>query len=151
LELQSTYSVSSDETALAWSIINDHYLTDLPLLYPPHIIAITAIFLAVTLKPTQMNMHSTANPGPGAANLVQSAANSLLGAVAGRDSVNQHNGVQTKSQKLLSSLAESDLDLEGIIDCVQEIISLYEVWEQYNDKVCKEQITRFVKARGLDK
>eukprot|EP01097_Dermamoeba_algensis_P000196 TRINITY_DN1070_c0_g1_i1.p1 TRINITY_DN1070_c0_g1~~TRINITY_DN1070_c0_g1_i1.p1 ORF type:complete len:141 (-),score=25.14 TRINITY_DN1070_c0_g1_i1:397-819(-) len=30
----------------AWSIINDSYLTDVSLLYPPHIIALSALFLS---------------------------------------------------------------------------------------------------------
>ncbi len=41
--------------------------------------------------------------------------------------------------------------MEAVIDCVQEMISLYEAWEGYNDRACKEQIARFVRARGLDK
>ena len=47
-------------------------------------------------------------------------------------------------------LAESEVDMNSVVDCTQEMISLYEVWEQYHERVCKEQIARFVKARGLD-
>jgi cyclin-C len=43
--------LTADEAALAWSIINDSYLTDLPLTCAPHILAIMAIFLAVALEP----------------------------------------------------------------------------------------------------
>ena len=50
-ELQSDLALTSDEVALAWSVINDHYLTDLPLLHPPHVIAIMAIIIAVVFKP----------------------------------------------------------------------------------------------------
>jgi cyclin C len=60
-------------------------------------------------------------------------------------------GARTKVQKLASWLAESNIDIEAIVDCTQEIISFYEVQEQYNEKLTKEQINRFVKARGLDK
>ena len=38
-----------------------------------------------------------------------------------------------------------------MVDCTQEIISFYEVQEAYNEKLAREQINRFVKARGLDK
>lgn len=31
------------------------------------------------------------------------------------------------------------------------MISLYDVLDQYSEKVCKEQVGRFVKGRGLDK
>ncbi|KAI9703808.1 MAG: RNA polymerase II holoenzyme cyclin-like subunit [Candelina mexicana] len=150
-ELQSIFSLTQDEMSLAWSVVNDHFLTDLPLLYPPHVIAITAIFLSVVLKPMQTSLYAggtaaTATAISNAAQAVSSSAGngSLAGAAAGSNQ-------QLRVQKLVSSLAETNVDLEAIIDCTQEIVSLYEVWEQYNEKVCKEQIARFVKARGLDK
>lgn len=58
---------------------------------------------------------------------------------------------RSKVQKLSIWLAESNVDVEGIIDCTQEIVSFYEVQEQYNEKLVREHINRFVKARGLDK
>src|ERR1700754_612912 len=76
-ELQSSLSLTPDEVALAWSIINDHYLTDLPLLYPPHIVALTAVFLAVVLKPTQTSLHAAATSAVAAASAVQAATNSV--------------------------------------------------------------------------
>ncbi len=48
-------------------------------------------------------------------------------------------------------LAEGEVDIGAVMECSQEMISLYEVLEQYSEKSCKEQISRFVKARGLDK
>ena len=58
---------------------------------------------------------------------------------------------QTKVAKLVQWLAESEVDVAAMVDCIQEIVSLYEKWEQYQDKVCKEQIARYLKARELDK
>jgi cyclin-C len=143
-ELQSgssSFPLTPEENSLAWSIINDHYLTDLPLLYPPHIIALTAMFLAVVLRPTQssLQMHAT-----NVANALQALGNS-------KSPNNQPTGAQSRAHKIVNWLSESDVDFNGMIDCTQELISLYEVWEQYNDKVCREQINRFVKGRGLDK
>ena len=34
------------DLVVAWTIINDTYASDLPLLYPPHILALTAIYMA---------------------------------------------------------------------------------------------------------
>jgi cyclin-C len=48
--------LSNDEVGMAWSIINDSYLTDLPLTCAPHTIAIMAIFLAVAFQPTNKIM-----------------------------------------------------------------------------------------------
>ncbi|KAI9732387.1 MAG: RNA polymerase II holoenzyme cyclin-like subunit [Cirrosporium novae-zelandiae] len=146
-ELSSTFPLSHDETSIAWSIINDSYLTDLPLLYPPHSIAITAIFLAIVSKPNPEGIR-------GAILTVANIASSLN---AGKEPA--HSGTasqsvnpplyQNKLQKLVSWLAESQISIDAVIDCTQDICSLYEIWEQYNDggRVCKDPIQRMLKCR----
>ncbi|KAF2686563.1 C/H/G cyclin [Lentithecium fluviatile CBS 122367] len=137
-ELQTQFQLTQEENALAWSIVNDHYLTDLPLIHAPHVIAITAMFLAVVLKPTQggLQIHAA-----GVANALQTLGNARGGASQGTN----------RCQKLVDWLAESSVDMEAVIECTQELISLYEIWESYADKNCKDQIAKFVRARGLDK
>ncbi|KAI0121416.1 cyclin-C [Hypoxylon sp. NC0597] len=156
--LQSDFYLTQDEINLALSVINDHYMTDLPLLYPPHIIALTAILLSLVLRP---------NPVPGGNNTPNIAA--VTGALAqaqqarpnasgsgqstpsGTEKDKQQEARVGKVQRFAAFLAESNVDIEGMIDCTQELISFYECHEQYNDKMTREQINRFVKARGLDK
>lgn len=144
-ELKDSLNMDQDDISLAWSVINDHYLTDLPLMHPPHIIAVTAMFLALTLKPTPAGLQAAANTAAALANTPQ-----LL-----KDPKRSGNGgpntIPNKIQNLVSWLADGEVDIKAVIECTQEIISLYEVWEQFNEKTCKEQIARFVKARGLDK
>ena len=160
--LQGTFSLTQEESTLAWSIINDHYMTDLPLLYPPHVVAVTAILLAMVLRPAntaggQPTASSSINSST--ANNIAFAAHAALtsaGPSAGnqpRPSANDKQiGIpRTRIQKLSIWLAESNVDIEGIVDCIQEIISFYDVQEQYNEKLTREQINRFVKARNLDK
>ena len=147
VELQNTMNMAQEEISLAWSIINDHYLTDLPLLYPPHIVAVTAIFLAMVLKPTQAGLQAATTAAATLANVAQAAKGGELSQMS-------DVGVTTpqgKVQSLVKWLAESEIDIKAVVDCAQEIISLYDVWEQYSEKICKEQIARYVKARGLDK
>jgi cyclin C len=144
-ELQGTLSLAQDDFSLAWSIINDHYLTDLPLLFPPHVIAVTAIFLAMTLKPTQTGLQGAASTASVLSG-TSSSTKDQSGMTRGPPNT-QHQ----KVQNLVSWLAEGEVDIKAVVECSQEIISLYDVWEQYNEKACKEQIARFVKARGLDK
>lgn len=48
-------------------------------------------------------------------------------------------------------LAEGEINIKSVVDCAQELIGLYQAWEVYNEKSCKEGIARFVKGRGLDK
>ena len=143
--LKETLSMGSEDISLAWSIINDHYMTDLPLLFPPHIVAVTATFLAMTLKPTPAGVQAAA-----------SAASTLSGATSlPREelgaSQNPPSAQQKKVQYLVSWLAEGEVDINAVVECSQEIISLYDIWEQYNEKTCKEQIARFVKSQGLNK
>jgi cyclin-C len=152
-ELQTTLSLTPDEIALAWSIINDHYLSDLPILNPPHVIAVAAIFLAVVLKPGQTNLQNVSVSMSAAA-----VAGAVQAATTARNpsstTLKTENGAlpltAPKVQKLVSWLAEGEISIEAVVECTQEIISLYEVWQQYDEKACKEQIGKFVKARGLD-
>ena len=131
--------MSQDDITLAWNVINDHYLTDLPLLYPLHVIAAMAIFFALTLKPSQSGVQAA---------LATMVLSSKEAPSAENENITAH---KKKVKHLLDWLAKSQIDIKAMIDCTQEIISLYEVWETYNDKTCKEQIARFVKARNLDK
>ncbi|KAJ8128553.1 hypothetical protein O1611_g5079 [Lasiodiplodia mahajangana] len=154
---RSDFSLSQDESNLALAIVNDHYMTDLPLLYPPHVIALTAILLALVLRPN--------SPGGQAANMAAAATAAIAQAQAstrasGNSSQNnpgasdrekQQEGRVSKVQRYAAFLTESVVDIEGMVDCTQELISFYECHEQYNDKITREQINRFVKARGLDK
>jgi cyclin-C len=145
-ELQTFLSVTSDEVNLAWSVINDHYLTDLPLLYPPHIISVMAIIIAVVFKPSQTNFHGAGPP---------SLAGALRdGGVAGAFAAfgdKNSPGQPPRIQKIINWLAESEVDIKAVIECTQDLVSLYEVWEQYNEKHCKESIGRMVKSKNLDK
>ncbi|KAI5858280.1 cyclin-C [Durotheca rogersii] len=155
--LQSDFFLTPDEINLALSVINDHYMTDLPLLYPPHVIALTAMLLSIVLRP---NMAPGGNPPANIAavttTLIQahsraSASGSGQNTPGPTEKDKQQEARMGKVQRFAAFLAESNVDIEGMIDCTQELISFYESHEQYNDKMTREQINRFVKARGLDK
>lgn len=129
--------MTAEEISLASNIINDHYNTDLPLIYAPHVIAITAIFLAIVLRPVSAGLqaHSAATTS----GAVQGALTIGLGAMSGGKT---H---QVKVIKMIEWLAESKIDIEAVIHATQELISLYEVWEGYSERPCKEAISRFMK------
>ncbi|KAI1076518.1 cyclin-C [Whalleya microplaca] len=153
--LQSEFYLSSDEHNLAVSVINDHFMTDLPLLYAPHIIALTAILLSLgrpLLTGAAQNMAAAA-----AAAALTQAQGRTGGGGSGQSTPGttekdkQQNPQGAKMNRLMAFLAESNVDIVDMVDCTQELISFYECHEQYNDKMTREQINRFVKARGLDK
>lgn len=179
--LQGEFNLSPEESALAWSVINDTYMTDLPLLYPPHVIACTAVLLAVVLRPTGGNGAgggqgggNNGNPQAGlaaaAAALSQARAaqggngnTTPLGTPASSQGSQPDAGQAEKKaaatpdarvgkvQRFAAWLGESGIDIEAMVDSTQELISFYECHEQYNDKLTREQINRYVKARGLEK
>lgn len=278
--LQAELGLTPDELTQAWSIVNDHYMTDLPLLYPPHVIAVTAIVWVLVLQPPMpggsnngggiglmgQTMGTVSNSGAGGNSMGGSnsqnnsglvgmggggsasiqppplllslsslgpgtstpgggtpgtpgmggmgtpttaggfpnmsssrsvafahaqaqvaAAAALLGGggpmqhmppgvnmgsqggYPGQNSNNNGNagngsnntptddapppdgGRSATMQWLIRWLAESGLDMEATIDCTQEMISFYMASEEYNEKLTREQINRFVKARGLDR
>ncbi|KAK8216359.1 cyclin-like protein [Phyllosticta capitalensis] len=152
-DLQSSWKLTQEEQTVAEYLINDHYLTDMPLLHAPHVVAIAAMVLAVTIGPPQaqagLNMLSAANMQSAMANLANAggAAGGGAGAAGGAGG----GGSPARIQHLMNWLAETSIDIDGVADCTQEFISLYEVWETYNEKLCKDQINRFVKTRNLEK
>ncbi|KAK4251611.1 RNA polymerase II holoenzyme cyclin-like subunit [Corynascus novoguineensis] len=208
LALQDEFGLAQDETSLAWTVINDHYMTDLPLLHPPHVIALTAVLLALVLRPSSNSAGGSGSSGNSNANAGAAAAAAAAGAggvamaasalaqaqaqaqaqahakaaamvAAGGGGGSQGSSQQqqasffqggsqgegtaatepkkatdprlAKVQRFAAWLADSNIDIEAMVDCTQELISFYECHEQYNDKHTREQISRFIKARNLDK
>jgi cyclin C len=161
-EFCPVFGLSSEEAQLAHSIINDCYNTDLPLLYAPHVIAITAVFLAVVLRPSGqppgLQAHSSQNsPGHLSSGLnspssaMPGFSPSLSGSAAQQAFLGGFSGLKQagpKLSKLVDWLAESKVDMNAIVDATQELVSLYEVWESYSERTCKEAITKFVKDAG---
>lgn len=152
--LQAEFSLSQDELTVAWQVINDSYATDLPLVYPPHVIALTAILLSLVLRP------GVGGGAIGAANLATAAVTlqQAQGRAGGGGTAPVEGGDKktpdprmAKVQRFASWLAESNVDIEAMVDTTQELISYYECHEQYNEKLTREQVNRYVKARGLDK
>ncbi|KAL8673027.1 MAG: hypothetical protein Q9168_002550 [Polycauliona sp. 1 TL-2023] len=144
-ELQSRLDLAQDDVSMAWSIINDHYLTDLPLLFAPHVVAIAAIFLALTLKQSSGGQQTAENMAMYLTDSRQTIKDRLS------NTASTENIRENRVRSFGKWLAEGEVDLEAVADSMQEIISLYDIWDRYSEKTCKDQIAHFVKARSLDK
>ena len=173
LSLRSELPLNDEDVSLTRSIINDTFMTDLPITYSPHTICLVAILLALVLRPSQgsssQGSSSQATGSAAAAGLA--AVQATLSQVQGRGALpstpptTTTEGVSTpdarekaaqdarvvKIHHFVAWLSESQVDIAAMVDATQEIISFYECYEQYNDKLTREQVNRFVKARGLDK
>lgn len=121
-ELQKTLSLSSEEIAAVWSVINDHYVTALPLQRPPKVIAIAAIVLVLVVR-TSQGSGSGARPGGAQAN---------------------------RAEQIMRWLGKSEMDIAAVAESVQELVSMYAALERYNEKTCKEQLGKLARARGLN-
>lgn len=183
LKESSKLALSNEELSLAWSIINDTFMTDLPLKCPPFLIAVTAMFLAVVFVPgksslefksptteLQAMLESTrfASLGgrPGISNSIGQAmdvagmarGSGMAGSSPGQNQASTSARARTlaatvsseKMQNIINFLVESDIEIPRMIDATQEIISLYETWEQYNEKTVKDAIMRCIRQQHLE-
>jgi len=151
-----------EEFTSAWAYINDSYVTDLLLIYPPHIIGITAIFLTLIAKPqhSQSNVHAASV----SALSLMTAGSSNASAMSGQTNTPTGNNLSSvlaaansaansqqsaRSAVLTDWCAESGIDIEAVIECTQEMISMYDVWDSMSEKSCKDQIIRMIRGRQL--
>ncbi|KIX92381.1 uncharacterized protein Z520_11855 [Fonsecaea multimorphosa CBS 102226] len=189
--------LTNDELGLAWSIINDSYMTDLPLTCPPHLIAVIAMFLAVVFWPSvkaagtlrPLPHEALSNPesshfsslGVGGRQSLSTPFSNVLGnlqmsnQIAAQSSNNLNGKTPSlsqndpalqqsadkekavsfskeneKIQNTMKFLVESGINIEQMIEGTQELISLYDIWEQYSEKSVKDAVARCMKTRGLD-
>lgn len=143
-ELEGVFGLSGEEMGLAGLVVNDSFCTDLPLLYPPHVIAITAIFLAVVLRPASqpagLQAHSVnAAASPTSPAMSSTAAQTALAGFAGLKQAGP------KLSRMVDWLAESSVEMESVVDATQEMVSLYECWEGYSERGVKEWVYRFMR------
>ncbi|KDR74307.1 hypothetical protein GALMADRAFT_227379 [Galerina marginata CBS 339.88] len=118
----------------AWSIINDTYRSQLCLLYPPHLIAIAAIYLTFIL-------HPPARPDSEHESAAESSPEQPAPSRQPRRSSRQANHTSTqaaspkKPQDVIAFLSELNVSLPLIATIAQEIISLYTLWDLYKEDV----------------
>ncbi|KJA18190.1 hypothetical protein HYPSUDRAFT_145355 [Hypholoma sublateritium FD-334 SS-4] len=115
----------------AWSIINDSYRSQLCLLYPPHLIAIAAIYLTFILHPP-----TRPDSSPVAAEHISADG------ARRRSSRQAHNppraaATPKKPQDPIAFLADLNVSLPAVAAIAQEIISMYTLWDRYSeDSMC---------------
>jgi cyclin C len=112
----------------AWFIVNDTYRSELCLLYPPHLIAIAALYLTCIFHPAT---HETV-----AAVLASGSAGTTASAAVDpppRRSSRQAAERKKPAQDPLTFLAELNVSLPLIATIAQEIIAMYTLWDRYKE------------------
>ena len=98
--------LSPSEEQVIWSVINDMCVTDLSLLWPPHILAFAAILMGALTPAPQLSFYK--------------------------------GGLPTLPPKIADFFAQSEVDMDGVADCIQKIVTLYDLWKSYKAKEVKD-------------
>ena len=130
-EMRAQLKLTPDEFSLAWSVVNDHYMTVLPLMHPPVTIAAAAVTMVLVVRPSQAGIQARAS-------------------ISGH-SQGTKDSIMAKHQALVNWLTESGLNMEPVAECTQEFLSLYAVLERYSERTCKEQVGKLVAAETSKK
>ncbi|KAI0084168.1 cyclin-like protein [Irpex rosettiformis] len=105
----------------AWFIINDTFRSDLCLLYPPHLIAITAIYLTLVI-------HSSTRDSIGLHSSDSSSGSNR------RSPRSSHSHSKKPTQDIVGFMAGLNVSMEIIASIAQEIICQYTLWERYKEE-----------------
>ncbi|KAI0751741.1 cyclin-like protein [Daedaleopsis nitida] len=127
---------------MAWFIINDTYRSELCLLYPPHLIAIAAIYLtlvfhAPTRAAIQQQAASSSSAHP------QSHSHSHSGSPTRRSSRSasytqkkpqgQAHAQPQPPQDIVGFMAGLNVSVPLVATIAQEIVALYALWDRYSE------------------
>ncbi|KAK7053766.1 CYCLIN domain-containing protein [Favolaschia claudopus] len=115
----------------AWFIVNDTYRSELCLLYPPHLIAIAALYLTCVFHPATHETVSAVLAASSSAPASSSA--STTPDPPPRRSSRQAAERKKPAQDPLEFLAELNVSLPLIATIAQEIISMYTLWDRYKE------------------
>jgi len=120
-----------NESALqmAWFIVNDTYRSDICLIYPPHLIAIAAIYLTIGLHDSTRsqlqlpsNSHNATQAQPQQPNHARRSSRPTNSALK-----------KHQPQDLVAFMAGLNVNMAIIATISQEIISLYTLWQRYKE------------------
>ena len=138
LDAKEELGLTQDETNLAWHAINDFHATISVLVHTPLTIAAAAISVVVTVRPSS-----------GGSGIPITAVGGLRNELPSHGSGDRPTTPMTKQQKLVKWLVHSSLNLEAVVECSQELISLYTALEKYSESTCKQQMATIARARGI--
>lgn len=121
-------------------IINDTFRCSLCLVHPPHLIALAAIYLAFALHPPASaaaqilapDTPADAAPSANVSSRTRRRSVDITAAGSGATATADMNGTAAPPQRPdpIAFLASLQVDQSIVLEIVQEIISLYDLWSQ---------------------
>ncbi|TFY53499.1 hypothetical protein EVJ58_g9418 [Rhodofomes roseus] len=115
---------------MAWFIINDTYRSELCLIYPPHLIAVTAIYMACAIhQETRGDVEK------------QSQLPHAFGGAQGGMGMTRRSSRTTTSplkraqpQDIVGFLAGLNVNMALVATIAQEIVALYALWDRWKEE-----------------
>ncbi|RSH89518.1 RNA polymerase II holoenzyme cyclin-like subunit [Saitozyma podzolica] len=101
-------------------LLNDTYRTDVHLLYPPYVIALSALYIGFCL--TALN-NATSTRTRSSSSQLQTLASSI--------EVNAALGLPPPPKDAAAFIASFEVAMPVLLACVQDIVVLYPIWEAF--------------------
>lgn len=154
------FSLTDDELQHLWSLINDSYITDLHLLFPPHVIAMAAIYITVVLKKNLNAIRSAAGPVGSQTQDDKASAMHLddLMTLAGGEMDIQATSEgnlpdlrldedTVKIDRFMNFFNYSHVNLDEMVEAMQEMVNLYIAWDRYNENQVRKALQQMLLSR----
>lgn len=136
---QFGFKLNDDELQNSWSLLNDSYITDLHLLLPPHIIAISAIYITIVLKKHLSTIKNQQVDKEMHIDDLMTLTKKT------KDFDNDEDTI--KINKFMNFLNHSHVNFDELIDAIQDIINVYIVWNRYNEQGVKSALQMMLLGR----
>ena len=132
-------------TVHARFIINDTYRSELCLLYPPHIIAVAAIYLTLVFHtPTRLSIQQSLSQPQASSSTSHSHSHSHSSHShshsshsptrrSSRSAKKPHAHVQHQPQDIVGFMAGLNVSMPLVATVAQEIVALYALWDRYSE------------------
>lgn len=159
------FSLSNVELQHSWSLINDSYITDLHLVFPPHIIAMAAIYITIVLEKRLNAIRAQGSLALDVGNnivlggkqdsmhiddLISLTASNINGDIAcglqpeGSQRLDEDT---LKIEKFMHFFNYSHVNLDEVVEAMQEMIGLYFAWNNYNEGLVRKALQFMLLSR----
>lgn len=118
--------LTAEELQHLWLLINDLYVTDLHLVFPPHVVAFSALYLTLVLQKHLGTLRAPSTvPDLHIEDLIalDGSSSGLLGQV----------DLATKIDRFMHFFNYSHVNLDEVAEAMQDMIALYISWDRYSE------------------
>lgn len=146
------FTLADDELQHLWLLINDSYITDLHLLFPPHIIAAAAVYITIVLKKNLNVIRAGQQPGSAKPamhidDLITLTGGNLGDAAPPQELFQNLDEDTVKIDRFMAFFNYSHINLNEVVEAMQEMVSLYVAWDRYNENQVRKALQVMLLSR----